>query len=272
VEPPTSLQQAKDLQEDLVTLRQILHCKPELAFNEFETAAILAEKLTSYGYSIHTGIAQTGLIAQIGEGPAVAIHAAMDAISKDNSKESAFHGCGHDANMACVLGAARLVARRLRKRTAGSVRLIFQPATEISGPANTEAAKQLIDQGVLNGCIAILGLHVDSTIKSGNIALVRPAHSSAEHEHVQKTLLDAATDLIGSNRIAITTRATYGCDFSRYSEKTPSALFYLGVGLAGRFCSHHSSDFAIDDAVLYVGAGILTDTVFRLLRASAKVI
>jgi amidohydrolase len=60
-----------------------------------------------------------------------------------STHDGAMHACGHDAHMAMVIGAAR-VLNRLKNHLKGSVKFIFQPAEE--GPGG---AKPMIDEGVM---------------------------------------------------------------------------------------------------------------------------
>ena len=66
------------------------------------------------------------------------------------------HACGHDAHVAIVLGAAKILSR-LRGHLNGNVRFIFQPGEE--GPGG---AQPMIDDGVLESpkVDAIIGGHV----------------------------------------------------------------------------------------------------------------
>jgi len=74
------------------------------------------------------------------------------------------HSCGHDAHMAMMLGAARLLMRQ-SDSFPGSVKLIFQPAEE-QPPGG---ALDVIRDGGLDGVDAIVGLHVLNKINSGEI-------------------------------------------------------------------------------------------------------
>jgi len=49
-------------------LRRDLHQHPELSFQEHRTSAIVAERLASWGYSVTTGIAGTGVVGTLRKG------------------------------------------------------------------------------------------------------------------------------------------------------------------------------------------------------------
>lgn len=67
---------------ELVTTYQDLHAHPELSFQETRTAALVAEKLASWGYDVHAGIAGTGVVGILdnGPGPTALLRADMDAL------------------------------------------------------------------------------------------------------------------------------------------------------------------------------------------------
>ncbi len=65
------------------TLRRDFHSHPELGFQEVRTAGIVARQLNELGLEVHTGIAETGVIAILeGElpGPVVLLRFDMDAL------------------------------------------------------------------------------------------------------------------------------------------------------------------------------------------------
>ena len=72
------------LAPEMTAWRRHLHAHPELAFDCFETAAFVAARLAEIGVDeIHTGIAQSGIVAIIngqGAGPVVGLRADMDAL------------------------------------------------------------------------------------------------------------------------------------------------------------------------------------------------
>ena len=48
--------------DELVRDRRHLHTRPELGFEEHETAAFIAERLRTLGLEVQTGIGQTGVV------------------------------------------------------------------------------------------------------------------------------------------------------------------------------------------------------------------
>lgn len=173
----TKLDLAKQIKEELVRTRRHFHAYPELSFNEHNTAAFACRQLDGLGFRVRTGIAGPGLVADLGAGKTVAIRCDMDAlpISEISQEEyvstvpGVMHACGHDAHLACVLGAARLLADN---PPPGKVRIIFQPGEEQAHSDGRMGAAHMVDAGVLEGVSSIIGLHVDATIPTGQVGLI----------------------------------------------------------------------------------------------------
>lgn len=62
--------------------RRKLHACPELGYQEHQTAQTVAEQLTALGLQVHRGLAGTGVVATLenGPGPAIGLRADMDAL------------------------------------------------------------------------------------------------------------------------------------------------------------------------------------------------
>jgi amidohydrolase len=162
----------------LVRTRRDLHRHPELAFQEHRTAGIVAERLRAAGYEVRTGIAETGVVGTLrggaGDGPTLLLRADMDALpiveecTHDfiSSVSGAMHACGHDAHVAIGLAVAERLARS-RERWPGTVQYVFQPAEEIGS-----GALRMVEEGVLEGVDAALGLHVWLGLPSGVVGVV----------------------------------------------------------------------------------------------------
>jgi amidohydrolase len=162
----------------LIATRRDLHRHPELAFQEHRTAGIVAERLRAAGYDVRTGVAETGVVGDLaggaGDGPTLVLRADMDALPIQelnahdyvSSADGLMHACGHDAHVAVGLAVAdRLAARR--EQWAGRIRYVFQPGEEGGG-----GAKRMVDEGVLEGVDAALGLHVWSPMPAGTVGTV----------------------------------------------------------------------------------------------------
>ena len=188
---PEPLVRAEALSEELVRLRRSFHAHPEMAFQEKRTANEIAKTLKSWGIDrVRTAVGKTGVFADIGPetGRLIALRADMDAlpIQEEKSREYAstvaqvMHACGHDAHIAMTLGAARLLHDRHREKALpGRVRVLFQPAEEHQDAEGLSGAPRMIEDGVLAGVDAILGLHVDSTRPLGYVRVQSGSYSAA---------------------------------------------------------------------------------------------
>lgn len=162
---------------DTVSIRRHLHQHPELSFEEYETAAYVAEQLRELGIPFES-MAGTGLVGLIkGAIPSdevLALRADMDALpiqevegrSYGSQNTGVMHACGHDAHTASLLGVARILVA-MRDQFAGTVKLIFQPGEErLPGGASL-----MIKEGVLQNPApqGIIGQHVMPFIEAGKV-------------------------------------------------------------------------------------------------------
>lgn len=179
MEFPDVLNRAKAIEEQIIAWRRDIHMHPELGFQEFRTARLVAETLTSMGIEAETGIGKTGVVARIGEGgPVVGIRADMDALPIVEERDAPYisrtqgvmHACGHDAHTAILLGVAHLL-NEMPNRPAGEIRLLFQPSEEAQDAEGKSGAMRMIDDGALDGVDNVIALHVSSGTPAGMIEI-----------------------------------------------------------------------------------------------------
>ncbi|HSN94846.1 MAG TPA: M20 family metallopeptidase [Anaerolineaceae bacterium] len=161
------LDEARDLLPQISKDRRYLHQHPELAFNEFDTARFVANRLETLGFSVTNGIGKTGVIGLSqaeADKPVIMLRFDMDAlpILEDNEvaykslEEGHMHACGHDAHIASGLAIADLIMR-YRSEFPATIKLVFQPAEEIGA-----GAMAMIEDSVLENPRPdyVLGMHV----------------------------------------------------------------------------------------------------------------
>jgi len=159
------------------SLRRDFHQHPELGFQEFRTAGIVARELSTLGLEIATGIAETGVVALIEgtqPGPVLLLRFDMDALPVEeqtgveysSQTPGVMHACGHDGHTAIGLTVARLLQRH-RQELAGTVKLVFQPAEEGLGGAERMVAEGVLDSPRPNLCLA---LHLWNELPIGTFA------------------------------------------------------------------------------------------------------
>jgi amidohydrolase len=168
-----------EYQDELTAWRRHLHERPELGFEEHETAAFVAEKLRAFGCDeVHTEIGRTGVVAVVrggqGGGRAIALRADMDALPIQEATGLAWssrhagrmHACGHDGHTAMLLGAARYLAET--RNFAGTAYLVFQPAEEGGGGGRVMVGEGLFDRFPAE---QVFGLHNWPYAPAGTFAM-----------------------------------------------------------------------------------------------------
>ncbi len=161
------------LESEMVALRREIHRDPELAYAEHRTAERIARALEQGGISFRRGVGGTGLLATLGggPGPTVLLRVDMDGLPIQEQSEAPYasrvagvmHACGHDGHVAMGVTAARVLARR---KLAGTVRLLFQPAEEGEG-----GAQAVLRDGGLDGVDRVLGVHLWNELPVGTLGI-----------------------------------------------------------------------------------------------------
>ena len=239
--PDPLLSRAQTMKDELVAVRRDIHRHPELAFQEQRTAETGRAWFQRLGLAVRHGIAgTTGLTATLDSGrpgPTLLIRADMDALpiaeetGADYASEVAgvMHACGHDAHVACVLGAAKLLVER-RESLHGRLRFLLQPAEE-KPPGG---AKVLIEQGqVLDGVDAALALHVYPPLPAGRVGF-RPGvllgYSDRFTVHIHGTGGHAARPQQTVDAVAVAVQVYQALQYLVSRENDPFHPFVITIG------------------------------------------
>lgn len=175
---PDFLLEADSIKEEIIKLRHEIHEYPEMGTEEERTAEKVEKYLNGLGIgtrrSYNTGV--IGLLRGGGNGPTVAFRADMDALKIEEKtglpyasrRPGIMHACGHDAHVAALLGAARLLAAH-REELKGNVKFLFQPDEEGNG-----GAKRMISDGAMENpkVKAVFGAHVDPSLPAGYVGFL----------------------------------------------------------------------------------------------------
>ena len=178
--------------EALVRLRRDFHRHPELAFQEKRSAGVVAKELCGLGLRPVTGVADTGVVAMLGErddGPTLLLRADMDALpvtevedrEHRSINEGVMHACGHYGHMATLLAACSVLAREAGELR-GRIKAIFQPAEEGFGGAEKMIAEGVLEDPRVDAAVA---LHYWSGLETGKVAVqAGPVLASVDEFHI----------------------------------------------------------------------------------------
>ncbi|HEX6394721.1 MAG TPA: M20 family metallopeptidase [Acidimicrobiales bacterium] len=181
-----------------VALRRRIHSHPETGLELPRTQELILEELDSMGVGATTGHTLSSVVSVIeGDqpGPTTLLRADMDALEMPEDTDLPFasevdgkmHACGHDAHVAMLLGATRVLHDH-RKDLRGKVILMFQPGEEGHG-----GAKVMLDEGLLtaNGKVdRAFAIHISSIVPSGFVTC-RPGTILASSDEFRITVTGA---------------------------------------------------------------------------------
>jgi amidohydrolase len=167
--------EAGELLEDAIALRRELHRNPELGLDLPKTQQLVLESIDGLGLDVHEGSQVTSVVAVLDgdrPGPTTLLRADMDALPLreetgldfSSRVDGAMHACGHDAHVAMLAGAARLLSRR-RSSLGGRVVFMFQPGEE-----GFAGARHMLEEGLLESHGPIdraHALHITPLLPSG---------------------------------------------------------------------------------------------------------
>lgn len=169
------MEKLRDAQPEMVKIRRHLHAHPEVSFHEKETAKYIKDfyqdldcKITDfgdgYGFAVDIESGRPGKnLALRADFDALAIQEENDLEFKSQNK-GVMHACGHDGHTAYMMVLAKTLIE-LKDQLKGSIRIIHQPAEEVS----PGGAKSMLAAGVLKGIDNVLGVHVMSSMPNRSI-------------------------------------------------------------------------------------------------------
>ena len=160
------VKEAESIREEIIGLRREIHQNPELGDREFDTSRLIQAFLEKQGIEVETMLetAVVGVLRGAYPGKTVGFRADMDALPIQeetglpyaSQKPGLMHACGHDAHVAAVLGAAKLLAQH-RDELHGNVKFFFQPNEEGWGGAERMVAAGCMKNPDVD---AVFGTHI----------------------------------------------------------------------------------------------------------------
>ncbi len=177
-----------ELHNDMQQWRRDIHKHPELGYEEFRTAEIVADKLREWGLEVHEEIGVTGVVGVLrGRGNStrsIGIRADMDALPMQEMTgyeyqsvhDGKMHACGHDGHTSILLGAAKYLSET--RDFNGTVNFIFQPAEEGGGGGDAMVKDGLFERFPCDG---VYGLHNQPLMPKGSFNIkVGPILAAAD--------------------------------------------------------------------------------------------
>jgi amidohydrolase len=155
---------------DAVALRHELHASPSLGGLETPTARAVVDWI---GLDDGSVVAQTGRLLRLPGSPglAIAVRAELDGLPVEEttgapwaSTNGAMHACGHDVHLAGLAAVVRAAATVDLPRPLVA---LLQPREE----GVDSGAKDVVDEGGLEGIEAVVAAHVQPRVDTGVIAV-----------------------------------------------------------------------------------------------------
>lgn len=233
----------EELEQTYIDIRRKIHSNPEIAFEEFDTTALIEKELQSYGIETFKNGDKTGIVGVLkggGEGKTVALRADIDALPLEELTGLLFasknpgkcHACGHDIHTTTLLACARLLSER-KEFINGTVKFIFQPAEE-----GTRGALTIINNGFIDDVDAIFGAHTWPEMPGGSIGIRKgPMMASSDDFNIKINVVGghAAHPHKTTDSIAVAAYIMLGLQsiVSRELKPTDNAVITVGKMTAG---------------------------------------
>lgn len=124
--------------DEIIKLGRDIYANPELGFKEFKSTELVSDLFEKNNIDVEKNIAVTGCKISINEnveGPTVAVLGELDSVvcfeHKDANEIGNIHGCGHNIQVAGMVGAALgLIKSDIAKYLDGKVDFLAVPAEE----------------------------------------------------------------------------------------------------------------------------------------------
>lgn len=192
------INEASEIQNDLVAIRRHIHQEPELGLDLPKTQAKILAALEGLGLEVSTGKSLSSVTAVLRAGDSkktVLLRADMDALPVaeladlpyKSQIDGAMHACGHDLHVAMLIGAAKLLVKN-KSQLSGDVVFMFQPGEE-----GFDGAGHMIKEGILTAsgrkADATYGIHVTSSSIPTGTFTTKPGTMMASADEIHVTVV-----------------------------------------------------------------------------------
>lgn len=227
--------------EYITEMRRYFHAHPEVSLKEYNTCKKIEEELDEMGIP-HRRVGETGVYGWIdgrgngGKDKVMVLRADIDALAMEDLKEVSYcskeegvcHACGHDAHIATLLGAAKILKEK-EQDFGGQVRLFFQQAEEIG-----QGARIFVKEGLMEGATRVFGAHVSSKLDSGTVSLTAgPQNASCDYFKIKVTGKGAhvSTPQLGIDAVYVASQIVVALQSIVARNTDPLETVVVGVGV-----------------------------------------
>ena len=260
----------------LIERRRYYHAHPELPGNELYTCQAVQRDLEALGIAATPVDTCHGLIATLHGGlpgsKTIALRTDIDALAFTEQTGYSFasqnpgvmHACGHDAHIAMLLCAAKLLAS-YQDQLPGTVRFLIQPEEEA-----VLGSRKMIAAGALDGVDAIYGAHVWDALDSPLVDITegprmagcdmftirvhgRSAHGAAPHQGIDAIV--AACAIVQDLQIVV----------SRETDPANPLVVTVGTIQGGKFFNIIANEVVMEGTVRYFSAAKRPEDMIRAI-------
>ena len=227
--------------EYITEMRRYFHAYPEVSLKEYNTCKKIEEELDKMGIP-HRRVGETGVYGWLdgkgngGKDKVMVLRADIDALAMEDLKEVSYcskeegvcHACGHDAHIAPLLGAAKILKEK-EQEFSGQVRLFFQQAEEIG-----QGARIFVKEGLMEGATRVFGAHVSSKLDSGTVSLTAgPQNASCDYFKIKVTGKGAhvSTPQLGIDAVYVASQIVVALQSIVARNTDPLETVVVGVGV-----------------------------------------